>query len=113
IASPPGMLLREVDFPAEVLQKAAADGSVSRMTVGRFAVDLFVIRPGSGIWATALRDGDATDVDHAEDGTLTAETGQVPSVVTGQPALDRIQPGDVVFVVDRNSFQFFAARIPN
>lgn len=108
VAAPEGMLLREMDFPGS--NAAHGLGGIRRLDLVRYAIDTFLIRPGVGIWSGHYRDGGADD----QDGVMNGRTeGEVKSMKPhGHAATpDEIAPGDILFLVDRGTLEFHAAKV--
>jgi hypothetical protein len=106
VACPPGMLLGEMTLPGGSLVTPNGE-----LAVDRAAVDVIVIRAGRGIWAAYLRDGASIDADHAIDGVVSAGVSALDPDSPGASPLTALQPGDVLFAVDRNSLQYFASKV--
>lgn len=108
VASPHGMLLREMDFPG----RGWIDNPnqlLRRMSLDRYSVDVFVIRPGVGMWTGNFRDGGAGDADQTFNGETDADLAFLEPV-DGAPALERVHPRDIVFLIDRNTLEFHVSR---
>lgn len=108
VGSPHGMLLREMDFPGRGWVDNPSQ-LFRRLSLDRYSVDVFVIRPGVGVWAGNFRDGGAGDEDGAMNGETTADVAFL-TPVGGAPALERVQPRDIVFLVDPSTLEFHVAR---
>lgn len=91
VAAPEGMLLREREFPGDSLM-AGGNG----LLLSQSLADVTLVRRGSGIWSAALRDGQERRGIAVDLGTLTGSTAPP----------QKIEPGDVLFVVDPLSLEF-------
>lgn len=111
VAAPEGMLLREMDFPGRSDENAS--GQVRRLLLERFAMDVFLIRPGVGLWSGYLRDGGTSDADHEINGRTDAGLDALRAVGTTPSDPERLKPGDLLFVVDRNSLEFHVTKRGN
>ena len=109
VNSPPGMLLREMDFPGKGVQENAG-GQVRKLLFNRYSLDVFLIRPGSGIWAGDVKDGGPADEDRRVDGSTMADLDSLKPLDPSQGPLDRFRPGDYLFIVDRNTLEFHVLR---
>lgn len=108
VASPPGMLLREMDFPGNANENAS--GQVHSMLLDRFGVEVFLVRPGEGTWTAYFRDGSARDGDGEPNGSNHADFADLAPVGATTGAAERFEPSDYLFLVDRNSLEFHVAR---
>jgi hypothetical protein len=108
VAAPHGMLLREMDFPGRANENA--NGQVHRMLLDRFGVEVFLIRPGGGMWTGYFRDGGPRDDDGEANGSNHADVEDLVPVGNTTGATDRLEPGDYLFLVDRNSLEFHVMR---
>jgi hypothetical protein len=108
VAAPLGMVLREMDLPGEA--KENGGGQLQRLLLRRFSVDAFLIRPGEGIWTAYFRDGGPLDEDAEPDGKNHADLADLEPVGGTAGPAERFEPGDYLFLVDRNSLEFHVAR---
>lgn len=111
VAAPHGMLLREIDFPGRSDEDSS--GHVRSLVFERYAVDAFLIRPGVGTWTGYLRDGGPGDEDREINGKTDVDLGSLAPVGETQGSADRLKPGDVLFVVDRNTLEFHVLKRGN
>jgi len=66
----------------------------------RGALEILLVRPGSGAWGELVRDGGQEDEDGAVDGRLAAVLDQLAPVGGSSRAPQDFQRGDLVFAVD-------------
>ena len=108
VAAPRGMLLQEMDFPGGA--RADGNGQLRRLFLSRFYVDVFLIRPGEGMWIGYFRDGGPLDDDGQPNGQNNGDVGALQPVAGTSGDVGQIKPGDYLFVVDRNSLEFHLGR---
>jgi hypothetical protein len=111
VAAPTGMLLREIDFPGQSDEHAT--GPVRRLLLERYAMDVFLIRPGVGLWSGYLRDGGAADEDREINGRTDAGLSTLTSVDDAPSDPERLERGDLLFLVDRNTLEFHVTKRGN
>jgi hypothetical protein len=111
VAAPEGMLLREIDFPGRSDENAG--GQVRRILLQRYAMEVFLIRHGEGMWSGYLRDGGQADTDHEINGTTDVGLSALTSVGRAPADPERLKPGDLLFVVDRNTLEFHVTKRGN
>lgn len=109
VVSPYGFLLRPVAFPGNGLSHGLR-GALQRVSLERDHLDLFLVRPGVGIWIGNTKDGTTTDADQKKDGRASFDIDQMTPVAPATASAERFKPGDILLVVDRNSFQYFVTR---
>jgi hypothetical protein len=109
VAAPQGMLLREMDFPGQGVKENAA-GQLRRLLLDRFSLEAFLIRPGSGIWASYIKDGNPEDEDGVPDGSTAADLNSLKPVGDAHGKPEKLEPGDYLFLVDRNTLEFHVMR---
>lgn len=109
VAAPPGMLLREMDFPGQGLKENTA-GQLRRLFFDRFSLEVFLIRPGSGIWTNYIKDGNAEDEDGVPDGSTSADLNSLKAVGDAPGKPEKLEPGDYLLLVDRNTLEFHVVR---
>ena len=108
VASPPVMLLREMDLPGNA--SAGANGALRKVTSNRYSTDLFLIRAGSGMWAARIIDGGTGDDDHVTNGRVSTDISVLtPFAGTSAEVPDKFAKGDILFFVDRNTLEFAVA----
>ena len=105
VAAPHGMTLQEMPFPGNSVAEDAG-GNLRRVLLDRFAVDVFLVRPGTGVWSLYLRDGSGADEDQEPNGQLLANLEEMQPVGETAGSPERFRRGDYLFVVDRNSLEF-------
>jgi hypothetical protein len=110
VACPPGMLLSEMTLP-ETGMLSGPSVAPTGVSIDRAAVDVFVVRAASGIWAAYLRDGATIDADHLMDGAVATGVSALAPSAPGASLLSALEPGDVVFAVDRNSLQYAVTKV--
>ncbi len=111
VAAPEGMLLREIDFPGR--SDESSGGQVRRLLLERYAMEVFLIRPGEGMWSGYLRDGAPADADHEINGRTDAGLNALGAVGATPSDPERLKPGDLLFVIDRNSLEFHVTKRGN
>jgi len=107
VASPRGFLLRLIDFQGNVVHPGV-NNALRRILAERNHVDIVLVRPGDGMWTANVKDGN--DDDGELNGSLMADLSAFRPLASTTPVPDRIMPGDVIFIVDRNSFEFLVTK---
>lgn len=109
VAAPPGFVVSEFALPASAVH-AAPSGALRRIMLHRRHLDVFVIRPGSGIWTGTAKDGSRRDVDETFNGKVTLDL-EAFSALSGSPEPPQhLRAGDVVLAVDRDTFEYYVAK---
>lgn len=110
VAAPRGMLLREMDIPKHDEQENDANGELRHLVLRRFSVDVYLIRPGKGLWTAYYRDGGDLDEDRDPNGKNKAVFDDLLAVGATTGKAGHFKPHDYLFFVDRNSLEFHVAR---
>lgn len=88
-----------IDFEGKNLKKDVA-GDVTQLAFDGWAVDLVVVRPGTGVWGSSINSGGSKD-EGKETGRVTISTLQLePRAGTTAEAPKKLRKGDVVFALD-------------
>lgn len=107
VSAPVGFLLRLIEVNGDVVRPGVGS-ALRRILSERNHVDIFLVRPGSGMWTANVKDGN--DEDHDMNGTLIADLSVFRPLASSAPVPERIMPGDVLLIVDRNTFEFYAMK---
>ena len=107
VAAPTGMMLREMPFPGTANDE---NGELQRLLLRRFSVEVFLVRPNSGIWSAYFRDGGELDADGEPNGENRAELRDLKPLETQGGGPPHLANGDYLFLVDRNTLEFHVAR---
>jgi hypothetical protein len=109
IAAPSGFPLRQFDLaPTEL---TSAPGALRQVNIARDHIDVFTVRKGIGVWRADVKDGSASDDDHASNGRVTMSFERMSPLDGAPPASTVLTPGDVVMGVDHNSLEFFVVKV--
>jgi hypothetical protein len=110
IAAPDGFLLRQLDF-AEHTFDHPSTGLLKHLDLDHSHVEMFLIRPGSGIWRGSARDGAAGDDDAEQNGRIQLGLGTLAPLSGTASAPDHMQGGDVVVLIDQITLEYWAAKV--
>jgi len=111
LATPPGYLLSEAQFPPDTVRPGASGKLDQLFSGGRDLVDFFVARPAVGAWALTVWDGAGMDEDGPSNRQVSSAFGKMEPAGEGPPPPDGLKPGDVVIVIDPNAMEVQAARL--
>lgn len=100
--------------PARVLDLAADTfrgdaGQAQRLVRHASFSELLLIRPSNGIWTLTAGDGAVGDSDGAADGRMTNDLRTFQAFEESPPPPNRLEHGDLVFVVDPYALQLSVA----
>ena len=88
-----------IEFEGKNLKKDVA-GDITQLAFDGWAVDLVVVRPGTGVWGSSINSGGSID-EGKETGRVTISTLQLePRAGTTAAAPKKLKKGDVVFALD-------------
>jgi hypothetical protein len=90
-----GGVVREAPFPWN-----AVAYSRDRLSFGCERAYLVVVRPKTGAWVLRTQDGSATDADGDNNGAIRAELASFSAFGGSPPPPAKLEPGDVILVVD-------------
>jgi hypothetical protein len=110
LASPIGPVRMRQDMLPPTLV-SDAEGELPSLRVSHSQVSVLIARAGSGGWLGRVGDGAAGDLDLVVDGTIDVDTSVLQPVDARTPALDRMQAGDVVAVVDGRALEVGMMRV--
>ena len=91
--------LKRNQLPSAALH-APANGHVARIDLPSDFTIFWIVRPGTGAWRHAVRDGGPDDGDGTRDGRATARLDRFTGPPAWPAAPDDFRPGDLVFAVD-------------
>lgn len=106
VAAPPGSELHEVSFPHNGI-----GATLNFLEDQRGFVELLVARPTIGAWALTAGDGGESDSDGDTNRSIRVDFDEMHPLGESPAPPDRLQPGDVVIVVDSMTFEFYAVRL--
>lgn len=106
VAATPGLILREISLP----KRWIAD-SLDRLDLELPMAEFLLVRPTVGAWGLRAGDGGASDEDGQPDGRLRAALAGMWNLGDSPLPPQRLQPGDVVVVVEPQSLRFTLVRL--
>lgn len=106
IAAPPGFTLREISLP-----KGWIPETLDRLDLALSMAEVLLVRPSVGAWGLRVGDGGASDEDGAADGGIRAALAAMWSLGDSPLPPERLQPGDVVVVIDTQNLQIAVVRL--
>lgn len=96
--------------PTLVVQQAGP-GEVDLLEDRRQALELLLVRPGGGAYRLSAVDGGPEDQERGERGLLGLSLASARPLEPGEPPLERLAPGDVLFGIDPRELTFFRLRL--
>jgi len=101
---------RELPFPDDAFD-LGPNGKLSRLTLRQSRSYILWVRRGSGAWFLYGPDGGTADADRLRNGTFTALTSQMQRIDDSPEPPDRFDAGDVLLVIDEETFSWFGGTI--
>lgn len=91
----------------------ALEAIAGTVETGRNSVDLMIVRPGTGAWSVAARDGGPSDRDRTVNGRVRLDLSKLtPLSPTSGAAPHALLKGDVVVVLDADLMEYAFFTVP-
>lgn len=104
IATPANFALRQFS-PSSNAFKADATGNLNHFTWPGHLLEIWVARPGSGVWGVEVPDGGSGDEDGPANGTITIDLQHLHPVGPSAAAPAAFAKGDVFVVINPDTMQ--------
>ncbi len=98
-------------YPVRQFETAHVGVAAERVVLQRTALELLVIRPGSGVWSSSMNEGGRGDGDRTPDGRISILPVELAPVIGNGRMTDGFRPGDIVIALDPDQMEYGVIRV--
>lgn len=109
MATPAEFPLVPIRFDKEIM--VANNGQLDRLIVEYRFLHLLIVRPGVGVWAQILGDGNKFDDDGPGNSKVVSDISKSIALGDKVPAPKKYEKGDIVVLIDPNRMQSFTVEV--
>jgi len=111
LAFPDELEPEEMNLSLEDVIQTDGEGSARLLYLEGRRVQIWMVRPGVGIWQVDCADGGEGDLDGADDGLVLCDLALAEAIAGTTGAAGQATTGDVLVAVDTATLRYFMAQV--